>query len=227
MATATVKESIDHHNIAAALDLMCHECRYTSAEIEALSYAALNLDTSVWEYDGELLVIELASTPFKRYHVAYDGCDCDIGISGDPCWHMTAFRLVQRVAEFTLTPVELQYQVIQVGGKVSYSARYLERYMTHDDERPTGEMKYSFKIYVQAHGFAGDLIITSTTVSDLVKALMWLERADIQSMTAAGQQSSVPLCPIHQRPMKLSKRGGSFYCSVQVGEGYCQEEVRL
>ncbi len=99
--------------------------------------------------------------------------------------------------------------------------------MTQDDDRPTGEMKYSFRAYVQAHGFAGDLIITSTTVSDLVKAITWLERADIRPMTAAGQtNSNIPFCPVHQRPMKPSRRAGSFYCSVQVGDGYCQEEAR-
>ncbi len=32
-------------------------------------------------------------------------------------------------------------------------------------------MKYSFKAYVQACGFVGDLIITSTTASDRVKSL--------------------------------------------------------
>ncbi len=98
--------------------------------------------------------------------------------------------------------------------------------MTPDDV-PSGEMKYSFKAYVEACGFAGDLIITSTTASDLVKSLMLLERLGIQPITAAGQTNrNIPFCPVHQRPMKPSRRAGSFYCSVQVGDGYCQEEIR-
>lgn len=98
--------------------------------------------------------------------------------------------------------------------------------MIQDDDRPIGEMKYSFRAYVQTHGFAGDLIITSTTASDLVKSLMLLERLGIHPMTAVGPANSIPLCPVHQRPMRPSRRAGSFYCSVQVGDGYCQEEIR-
>ncbi len=103
------------------------------------------------------------------------------------------------------------------------TARSVEAQMTQDDV-PIGEMKYSFKAYVQACGFAGDLIITSTTASDLVKSLMLLERLGIEPMTVANRtNSSTPFCPVHQRPMKPSKRPGQFYCSAQVGDGYCQE----
>ena len=58
--------------------------------------------------------------------------------------------------------------------------------MTQDD-LPAGEMKYSFKAHVQAHGFVGDLIISSTTVNDLVKSLKLLEHAGITPTTAASQ----------------------------------------
>ncbi len=69
--------------------------------------------------------------------------------------------------------------------------------MTHDD-LPAGEMKYSFKAHVQAHGFAGDLIISSTTINDLVKSIKLLERADIQPTTTTNQQgTSAPVCPVH------------------------------
>ena len=95
------------------------------------------------------------------------------------------------------------------------------------DELPNGEMKYSFKAHVQAHGVASDLIISSTTVNDLVKSIKLFEHAGIQPTTAASQPAgSTPVCPVHQRPMKPSRRPGSFYCSAQVGEGYCQEKAR-
>ncbi len=102
------------------------------------------------------------------------------------------------------------------------TARSLEAQMTLDDV-PIGEMKYSFKAYVQVCGFAGDLIITSTTASDLVKSLLLLQQLGIQPMTATGQINGIPVCPVHQRPMKPSRKAGSFYCSAQVGDGYCQE----
>ncbi len=95
------------------------------------------------------------------------------------------------------------------------------------DDLPTGEMKYSFKAHVQAHGFAGDLIISSITINDLVKSIKLLERAGIQPTTAATQATgSTPVCPVHQRPMKPSRKPGSLYCSAKIGDDYCQEKAR-
>ncbi len=91
---------------------------------------------------------------------------------------------------------------------------------------PAGEMKYSFKVHVQAHGFAGDQIISSTTVNDLVKSIRLLGHAGIEPTTAATLPiGNTPVCPVHQRPMKASKRPGSFFCTAKVGEGYCQEKA--
>ncbi len=95
------------------------------------------------------------------------------------------------------------------------------------DDLPAGEMKYSFKVHVQAHGFAGDLIISSSTVNDLVKSIKLLPHAGIAPITAATQpSSSTPVCPVHQRPMKASRKPGSFYCSAKVGDDYCQEKAQ-
>ncbi len=94
------------------------------------------------------------------------------------------------------------------------------------DDLPAGDMKYGFKAHVQAHGFAGDLIISSTTINDLVRSIKLLERAGIQPTTASQPQRSTPLCPVHQRPMKPSRKPGWFYCSAHVGDGYCQEKAR-
>ncbi len=70
--------------------------------------------------------------------------------------------------------------------------------------------------------------LSSTTINDLLKSIKLLERAGIQPTTAATQApGSTPVCPVHQRPMKASRRPGSFYCSAKVGDGYCQENVRL
>ena len=50
-------------------------------------------------------------------------------------------------------------------------------------------MKYSFKVHVQAHGFAGALIISSTTDNELVKSIRLLVHAGIEPTTAATQPS--------------------------------------
>ena len=95
-----------------------------------------------------------------------------------------------------------------------------------EDQVPTGEMKYSFKAHVQAHGFAGDLIISSTTINDLVKSIKLLERAGIAPTTASQASGSTPICPVHKGPMKPSRKPGSFDCSAKVGDDYCQEKAR-
>ncbi len=97
-----------------------------------------------------------------------------------------------------------------------------------EDALPAGEMKYSFKAHVQAHGFAGDLIISSTTINDLVTSIKLLERADIQPTTPASQlPGSTPVCPVHQLAMKPSRKPGSFYCSAHVGDGYCSYKMKV
>ncbi len=96
-----------------------------------------------------------------------------------------------------------------------------------EDALPAGDMKYSFKAHVQAHGFAGDLIISSTTINDLVKSIKLLERAGIQPTAVRNSGQDTPVCPIHQRPMKPSRKPGSFYCSAKVGEDYCQERAKV
>ncbi len=97
-----------------------------------------------------------------------------------------------------------------------------------EDALPTGDMKYSFKAHVQAHGFAGDLIISSSTINDLVKSIKLLERAGIQPTTASNSPiGETPVCRIHQRPMKPSRKPGSFYCSAKVGDDYCTEKARV
>ena len=98
--------------------------------------------------------------------------------------------------------------------------------MIHDD-LPAGEMKYSFKAHVQAHHFASSRIISTTTVNELVTSIKLLEHAGILPTRPTPQTtSSTPVCPVHQRPMKASRRPGSFACSAQVGDGYCQEKAR-
>ncbi len=118
MAHSIVVYSVNRQNFNDVLRFIHHECRYTPAEINAIDHAALNLEACGWEYDGEMLIIESAGVQFKRYHVAYDGCDCNIGVTGNDCWHISAFRLIQRAAEYSLTPAPRKHQSIHIDCEV-------------------------------------------------------------------------------------------------------------
>ncbi len=98
--------------------------------------------------------------------------------------------------------------------------------MTADD-LPQDSMRYSFKTHIQISGFAGDLIISSTTVNDLVKSIKLLGHAGIEPTTAASQPAgAAPVCPVHQRPMKASRKPGSFFCTAKMDDGsYCKARV--
>jgi hypothetical protein len=37
------------------------------------------------------------------------------------------------------------------------------------------------------------------------------------------KQNGAPLCPIHNSPMKPSRKPGKFYCAKKVGDDYCRE----
>ncbi len=96
--------NITRQHVGQALRQMRRDAQYTPSELTAINKAALNLEACTWQYDGEALVIESATTMFKRYHVQHTGCDCKAGTAGRPCWHMAAFVLMQRAAQLALTP---------------------------------------------------------------------------------------------------------------------------
>ncbi len=98
--------NITRQHVGQALRQMRLDCQYNGAELNAVNRAALNLEACTWQYDGEALVIESATTMFKRYHVQHNGCDCKAGTAGRPCWHLAAFRLMQRAAEIALQPAK-------------------------------------------------------------------------------------------------------------------------
>lgn len=106
MSTTILAQSITRTTVGQALRQMRMECRSNSREITAINKAALNLEACIWQYDGEALVIESASTQQQRYHVQHDGCDCKAGQNGRPCWHLAAFTLIQRAAQLALTPAK-------------------------------------------------------------------------------------------------------------------------
>ncbi len=106
MSSPILAQSISPQTVGNALRLMRHECRFKSREVTALNRAALNLEACTWQYDGEALVIESASTMHQRYHVQHTGCDCKAGSAGRPCWHLAAFTLIRHAIELALTPTK-------------------------------------------------------------------------------------------------------------------------
>ncbi len=106
MSNAMVSQSVNRQNVGQALRQMRQECQYNGSELNAINRAALNLEACTWQFDGELLTIESATTMFKKYTVAHNGCDCKAGQRGTPCWHMAAYTLLTRAAQLALTPAK-------------------------------------------------------------------------------------------------------------------------
>ncbi len=78
------------------------------------------------------------------------------------------------------------------------------------------------------HGFTGTLILTGETGSEIVNILKQMQAAGMQQVapvtTAPTASDGPPLCPVHSKPMKESRKPGSWFCSAKVGDGYCQEK---
>ncbi len=98
MANASVAQSISRQTVAAALRQARIEAAEHKAWINAINRAALNLESCVWQFDGETLVIASASSN-KRYTVTQYGCECRAFADGWPCWHRAARRLLIKAAE--------------------------------------------------------------------------------------------------------------------------------
>ncbi len=105
-ASPILAQSISQQTIGLALRQMRQSAQYNIRELNAVNRAAINIASCVWQYDGEHLVIESATTMHQRYHVAHTGCDCKAGTAGRECWHMAAFVLLRRAAELALTPAK-------------------------------------------------------------------------------------------------------------------------
>ncbi len=78
------------------------------------------------------------------------------------------------------------------------------------------------------HGFTGTLILTGENGAEIAATLRAMQAAGMQqaapNASTAPTADSPPICPIHNRPMKPSRKPGGWYCSAKVGDGYCQEK---
>ena len=77
-------------------------------------------------------------------------------------------------------------------------------------------------------GFVGTLTISGSTGNEIAQTLKAMAAAGMQraapAPTQAAPADSPPMCPIHNKPMKPSRKPGGWFCSAKVGDGYCQEK---
>lgn len=103
MANSTVIQNISRVNVAKAIRQAKIEAAEHQSWIKAIARAALQLELSVWQFDGDVLRIQSASTPGTWYTVDANGCPCNAGRAGKPCWHRAARRLLRKAGEETAT----------------------------------------------------------------------------------------------------------------------------
>lgn len=96
--------NITRQHVGQALRAMRMSAQYDRSELNAVNRAALNLEACTWIYEGSTLVIESATKLGQRWHVQHNGCTCQAGRRGIPCWHLAALRILQRASELVLTP---------------------------------------------------------------------------------------------------------------------------
>ncbi len=103
MANSIIAQSVNRSNTAQALAQARAECAGDTRWLNAVNRAALNLEACPWQFDGETLVIQSATSD-KRYTVTAEGCACKAFLDGRPCWHRAARRLLIKAAELAAAP---------------------------------------------------------------------------------------------------------------------------
>lgn len=110
MANASIAQAVNRQSVAAALSAARTEAAEHQAWINAINKAALNLEACKWQFDGEVLRIESATKSSQFYLVGADGCPCQAGKKGTPCWHRAARRLLIKAAEMAAAPRTVYYK---------------------------------------------------------------------------------------------------------------------
>src|SRR5262245_63632938 len=74
-----------------------------------------------------------------------------------------------------------------------------------------------FPITIEGEGRAADLKIICDRLLDL-------GAEPPQAASKASNAAGAPLCPVHNAPMKPSRKPGKFYCAKKAEDGeYCRE----
>ncbi len=84
---------------------------------------------------------------------------------------------------------------------------------------------YRFVINATIDGHTAPLSIEGTSINEIHRAVRLLDTNGMLSTTPAQPTDEPPRCPVHNRPMKPSKKPGAWFCSAKVGDGYCDQKV--
>jgi hypothetical protein len=80
------------------------------------------------------------------------------------------------------------------------------------------------------NGYTATLTLSGESGAELIRILKDMQAAgmtqSVAPVPAAAPSGTAPICPVHNRPMKPSRKPGSWYCSAKVGEGYCDQRVK-
>jgi hypothetical protein len=88
------------------------------------------------------------------------------------------------------------------------------------------DAEITFTVQAEILGIRGPLEIRAQRVSSIQRVLRLLKQNNVLVEQAQAPTSDeTPTCPVHNRPMKPSKKPGAWYCSARVGEGYCDQKV--
>jgi hypothetical protein len=78
-------------------------------------------------------------------------------------------------------------------------------------------------------GYTGTLTLSGATGNEIAQILAAMQQAGLEQVAAPAAPtpqapSGVPMCPVHNRPMKESRKPGGWFCSSKVGDEYCKEK---
>lgn len=100
MANASITQAVTRVNVERAIALAKEQAADHRRWINAITKAAANLPKVRWQFDGDVLLIHSATRRnLLPYTVDQQGCNCDAGNQGIPCWHRAAWRLLCKAAE--------------------------------------------------------------------------------------------------------------------------------
>jgi hypothetical protein len=83
----------------------------------------------------------------------------------------------------------------------------------------------TFTVQAEILGVRGPLEIRAQRVSSIQRVLRLLKQNNVLIEQPIPTSDEPPICTVHNRPMKPSKKPGAWYCSARVGEGYCDQKV--
>lgn len=79
------------------------------------------------------------------------------------------------------------------------------------------------------NAYTATLTLSGESGAELIRILKGMQAAGMTQATLmpdTAPDGTALVCPVHNRPMKGSRKPGSWFCSAKVGEGYCDQRVK-